>query len=84
MERERFVFISYASKEMEVAARVCKFLEDNGIRCWIAPRNVSAGSNYATQIVSAIKKCSLLVLLCLLYTSPSPRDLSTSRMPSSA
>ena len=25
-----------------------------------------------------------LVLVCLLYTSPSPRDLSTSRMPSSA
>ena len=24
------------------------------------------------------------VLTCLLYTSPSPRDLSTSRMPSSA
>ena len=24
------------------------------------------------------------VLFCLLYTSPSPRDLSTSRMPSSA
>ena len=27
---------------------------------------------------------SALPLLCLLYTSPSPRDLSTSRMPSSA
>ena len=26
----------------------------------------------------------LLILGCLLYTSPSPRDLSTSRMPSSA
>ena len=26
----------------------------------------------------------VLVKLCLLYTSPSPRDLSTSRMPSSA
>ena len=25
-----------------------------------------------------------LVITCLLYTSPSPRDLSTSRMPSSA
>ena len=25
-----------------------------------------------------------LSMLCLLYTSPSPRDLSTSRMPSSA
>ena len=27
---------------------------------------------------------TLSVTLCLLYTSPSPRDLSTSRMPSSA
>ena len=26
----------------------------------------------------------LLLFACLLYTSPSPRDLSTSRMPSSA
>ena len=26
----------------------------------------------------------ILVISCLLYTSPSPRDLSTSRMPSSA
>ena len=25
-----------------------------------------------------------VVIICLLYTSPSPRDLSTSRMPSSA
>ena len=25
-----------------------------------------------------------LIYVCLLYTSPSPRDLSTSRMPSSA
>ena len=28
--------------------------------------------------------CTPLELACLLYTSPSPRDLSTSRMPSSA
>ena len=34
----------------------------------------------------ALLLCALLVTLiaCLLYTSPSPRDLSTSRMPSSA
>ena len=29
-------------------------------------------------------ECGAVVLPCLLYTSPSPRDLSTSRMPSSA
>ena len=32
---------------------------------------------------STVKGCDI-VLSCLLYTSPSPRDLSTSRMPSSA
>ena len=30
------------------------------------------------------KTTSVRILTCLLYTSPSPRDLSTSRMPSSA
>ena len=29
-------------------------------------------------------KKSRMAYICLLYTSPSPRDLSTSRMPSSA
>ena len=32
----------------------------------------------------SIPEESLLFTVCLLYTSPSPRDLSTSRMPSSA
>ena len=30
------------------------------------------------------RKSGLHIIICLLYTSPSPRDLSTSRMPSSA
>ena len=34
--------------------------------------------------VSAILKEHVHDVVCLLYTSPSPRDLSTSRMPSSA
>ena len=39
------------------------------------------------QIVSSLKeleKDKSTPYTCLLYTSPSPRDLSTSRMPSSA
>ena len=38
------------------------------------------GSSNCTAHLSAIAKH----MGCLLYTSPSPRDLSTSRMPSSA
>ena len=33
---------------------------------------------------AAVNTCVALAKACLLYTSPSPRDLSTSRMPSSA
>ena len=38
-------------------------------------------SDYIGEPVSQIEHMSQA---CLLYTSPSPRDLSTSRMPSSA
>ena len=37
-----------------------------------------------TKVGKAFEEPGLLLLACLLYTSPSPRDLSTSRMPSSA
>mgnify|MGYP003312329456 CR=1 FL=1 len=43
----------------------------------IIARNINNGS-----VLAVGKEASLMV--CLLYTSPSPRDLSTSRMPSSA
>lgn len=67
----KHVFISYSSKEMEVATKVCTYLEANGIPCWIAPRNVDAGSNYASQIVSALKQCEILVLLASENTNAS-------------
>ena len=41
-------------------------------------------SEAATDIVLAMPVPADVRYLCLLYTSPSPRDLSTSRMPSSA
>eukprot|EP00829_Urostomides_striatus_P002708 TRINITY_DN1298_c0_g1_i1.p1 TRINITY_DN1298_c0_g1~~TRINITY_DN1298_c0_g1_i1.p1 ORF type:complete len:223 (+),score=60.62 TRINITY_DN1298_c0_g1_i1:30-671(+) len=36
------------------------------------------------KIMDIVKKQGVMYQPCLLYTSPSPRDLSTSRMPSSA
>lgn len=63
MEKEKLVFISYASKEKEIAVKVCNYLEEKGIHCWIAPRDVEAGVNYASQIVAAIRKCDILVML---------------------
>ena len=51
-----------------------------------------SSKNISAQIIDDSKSITLIsassvekdVKSCLLYTSPSPRDLSTSRMPSSA
>ena len=45
--------------------------------------NKKNAEKYGTQVTQTIDEQGNLVN-CLLYTSPSPRDLSTSRMPSSA
>ena len=45
---------------------------------------VSAGLESLETIRVSLGKKGELDKACLLYTSPSPRDLSTSRMPSSA
>ena len=39
---------------------------------------------HLTKVLGQVAKQHNVVIICLLYTSPSPRDLSTSRMPSSA
>ena len=44
----------------------------------------AAQLNYALAVERDANNVEALYKLCLLYTSPSPRDLSTSRMPSSA
>ena len=48
--------------------------------------SLSSNDNLEEDIVELVGKLppTLKYLNCLLYTSPSPRDLSTSRMPSSA
>ncbi|MBP3633007.1 MAG: TIR domain-containing protein [Oscillospiraceae bacterium] len=60
MER---VFISYSTKETSAAEKVCAYLEENNIPCWMAPRNISPGASYASQIVGAIHDCSMMVVL---------------------
>ena len=58
---------------------------------WISPKKLDKMVNKLYKAINAAldKACPLRartakVQACLLYTSPSPRDLSTSRMPSSA
>ena len=42
------------------------------------------GYDLLKHITNNYEELPVIVMTCLLYTSPSPRDVSTSRMPSSA
>jgi len=57
------VFISYASQDAAVANAVVDALEKQGIRCWIAPRDVTPGEFYAGVIVHAIDAAKATVLI---------------------
>ena len=69
------VFISYASQDKAVADAVCQALEQAGVACWIAPRDVRAGQSYAAAIVEAINSCPMLVLLLSQGAIDSPHVL---------
>jgi hypothetical protein len=47
-------FINYASQDAAVANSLVEALEQLGVRCWIAPRDMIPGSLYADGIVRAI------------------------------
>jgi serine protease Do len=57
------VFISYASEDKAIADAACARLEGAGIRCWIAPRDVLPGADYAESIIEAIREAAILVLV---------------------
>jgi len=56
-------FISYSKFDKNIAFEICNYLESNGVRCWIAPRDVVPGSNYGAEIIRAIKTCKTCVLV---------------------
>src|ERR1019366_7098833 len=56
------VFISYTNADKAVADAVCHRLEDAGIRCWIAPRDVGFG-DWGASIVDAIGEAKLVVMI---------------------
>jgi TolB-like protein len=57
------VFVSYASADAAVAKSIVENLEQHGLRCWMAPRDVKPGTVYAEAIVRAINDANALVLV---------------------
>jgi dienelactone hydrolase len=67
------VFISYSSKDNNVAEAVCSTLEKNGIRCWIAPRDITPGLPFAEAIIDGLKASKVFVLIYSANSNHSPQ-----------
>ncbi len=57
------LFISYSTKDAEGAQEICRLLEARGVSCWIAPRDVPPGADWAESIMDGIKQAQGFVLI---------------------
>ena len=55
------VFISYAFEDKEYVDMVCAGLEQRGLTCWIAPRDIPPGAKWPPTITAAIKNARAFV-----------------------
>jgi len=67
------VFISYSVKNKTTGDAVCAMLESEGIRCWIAPRDVTPGMEWSECIISAIEQAKIMVLIFSSDANTSPQ-----------
>jgi len=59
----RDVFISYKTEDREAAERLCAALERESISCWMAPRDIPPGQEWAASIVAGLQRSRSFVLL---------------------
>jgi hypothetical protein len=57
------VFVSYSNKDKPVADAVVAGLEKSGIRCWVAPRDITPGRSWGDAIISAIEASRFMVII---------------------
>lgn len=55
------VFISYSTKDQKVSDKVCAYLEERGLKCFIASRNIPKGAEWPSAIAEALKSSRLFL-----------------------
>ena len=69
---QRHVIISYSNLDKAAAQKVCQSMEKAGLKCWMAPRDVAPGHDYAEQIMNAISNSAAMVLVLSGASNKSP------------
>jgi len=57
------VFISYSSSDQKMVEGLSAYLEQNGVRCFVAYRDIPKGIAWAEIITEAIENCKLMIVV---------------------
>ena len=60
-------------KDKATADAICASLEANGVRVWIAPRDVMPGSDWGESIIEAIEQSKVMILVFSANSNASPQ-----------
>lgn len=63
MSNRAHLFICFSSSDEAIAREVVRFLEAEGLKCWISVRDVRPGANYQESIIEALESAKGLVFL---------------------
>ena len=63
MSMAQMIFISYSSCDRIIAEDLLNYLENKGIKCWIAFRDITSG-NFSGEITRALRNSDIMVVVC--------------------
>src|ERR1700723_608694 len=69
----RDVFVSYSQPDHGCAMELVDRVEQEGINCWIAPRDIAPSADWAAEIIDAIANSRTMILLFSAHSNESPQ-----------
>ncbi|MBE6889332.1 MAG: toll/interleukin-1 receptor domain-containing protein [Ruminococcaceae bacterium] len=69
------VFISHSSENSAEAEKICGYIEKEGHKCFLAPRDIRSGHEYAEEIINGIDGSDVMLLLLSEKANSSPHVL---------
>lgn len=69
----REVFISYSQPDRDCAFELVSRIEEQAIECWIAPRDIAPSADWAAEIIDAIGRARVMILVFSASSNDSPQ-----------
>jgi outer membrane biosynthesis protein TonB len=71
----KHIFVSHSHEDSAAADLIVKAIEERGVTCWVAPRDVPPGGSYAEALLEAIEGASCFVLIYSAHSNVSSHVL---------